>query len=435
MVIKRGISSKLFILFFSIVLVTFSVVLVFVTFTLQSIAQREVFFRLNAYCDITSYDWEQGIEIKPNMDSEYYYGIVQGTIVENNGEEIYVPSHVNLIPDISEVELIQLLNTETNQVGTYTNSQDTFFYTIRKSKDNTHFILMLVNDNYSTLFTQRVVGIIVFVFCISLFLMTIIFVSWLTKFLKRIKKLQNHVKTLNKSQYEVAYLDNGDDEIAELSHNIEVMRMEIKEAEATKREMLQNVSHDFKTPIAVIKNYAEAIEDGVLEKEGASVIVKQAEHLKSKVNQLLQYNRLEYLNSDKPLEDVNLKIICQEIINHYKIQTNIIFEGNLEDCFFKGYAENFNTVIENIVDNALRYAKTKIVITTKKNKITIYNDGEPIEEQFLTANFKPYEKGSKGQFGLGMSIVKKTLDFFNLKLKVYNETYGGVSFVIYKDNE
>ena len=62
----------------------------------------------------------------------------------------------------------------------------------------------------------------------------------------------------------------------------------------------------------------------------------------------------------------------------------------------------------------------------------IYNDGEAIDEQFLNSVFRPYEKGSKGQFGLGMSIVKKTIDFFGMNLSVRNEEGGGVSFIINK---
>ena len=96
-----------------------------------------------------------------------------------------------------------------------------------------------------------------------------------------------------------------------------------------------------------------------------------------------------------------------------------------------GYRENWHTVIDNIVDNAKRYAKTKIKIVLKPNRLRIYNDGEHIDEQFLNSIFKPYEKGSKGEFGLGMSIVKKTVDFFGYNLEVVNEEVG-VSFIISK---
>ncbi|PKK96935.1 MAG: sensor histidine kinase, partial [Tenericutes bacterium HGW-Tenericutes-3] len=73
--------------------------------------------------------------------------------------------------------------------------------------------------------------------------------------------------------------------------------------------------------------------------------------------------------------------------------------------------------------------KHKIVITLKQKKLTFFNDGEPISQKFVDRLFRPYEKGSKGQFGLGMSIVQKTCTHFNLKLKVENVNQG-VMFTI-----
>ncbi len=205
---------------------------------------------------------------------------------------------------------------------------------------------------------------------------------------------------------------------------------EIKESERTKQEMLQNISHDFKTPIAVIKSYAEAQQDGMADEDSNKIIIAQTEILKNKVNRLLQYNSLEYLQKDREFEAVNMKEIVEEVIQGYKFQTNIDIELDLqEDVFFKGYRENYYTIVDNIVDNAKRYAKTKIKIVLKKDRLRIYNDGDPIDEQFIRNSFRPYEKGSKGEFGLGMSIVKKTVDFFGMQLLVKNEAIG-VSFII-----
>ena len=194
--------------------------------------------------------------------------------------------------------------------------------------------------------------------------------------------------------------------------------------------MLQNISHDFKTPIAVIKSYAEAQQDGMADEDSNKIIIAQTEILKNKVNRLLQYNSLEYLQKDREFEAVNMKEIVEEVIQGYKFQTNIDIELDLqEDVFFKGYRENYYTIVDNIVDNAKRYAKTKIKIVLKKDRLRIYNDGDPIDEQFIRNSFRPYEKGSKGEFGLGMSIVKKTVDFFGMQLLVKNEAIG-VSFII-----
>ena len=88
-------------------------------------------------------------------------------------------------------------------------------------------------------------------------------------------------------------------------------------------------------------------------------------------------------------------------------------------------------VIEKIIDNAKRYAKSTIKIILKKDRLRIYNDGEHISSTFIENAFKPYEKDSKGEFGLGLSIVKRTLDFFDMQIKVINEEVG-VSFIITK---
>jgi two-component system sensor histidine kinase CssS len=101
------------------------------------------------------------------------------------------------------------------------------------------------------------------------------------------------------------------------------MRKQISESEKIKREMLQNISHDFKTPIAVIKSYAEAQQDGMADEDSNKIIINQAEILKNKVNRLLQYNYLEYLSKDKEFEDVNMKEVIEEVIQGYKFQTDL----------------------------------------------------------------------------------------------------------------
>ena len=102
------------------------------------------------------------------------------------------------------------------------------------------------------------------------------------------------------------------------------MRLEIGHNEKTKQEMLQNLSHDFKTPIAVIKSYAEAQQDGMVDEESSKIIIAQAEILKKKVNRLLQYNSLEYLEKTKEFEDVDMKELknnIKRLLADYKIIT------------------------------------------------------------------------------------------------------------------
>ena len=433
--IRRSISGKIILMLFSCVLLLFVIIIIMLALALDIIAREETYYRLNNYVRITSFEWRNGDIIRLEDEATYNLGIIQGkffndNFIATNSDLIQVDESLLPQSEISKLLLEAKIGNNIFKIG-----RNEFYYVCDIDVITNNFIIILVNDTYSNNFIKRVVLNIIIVITVALIILAVFMSFWVSRLVKRIKKLQDHITSMNKDKYEIEYLDNGDDEIRELSESIENMRLEIKDSETTKREMLQNVSHDFKTPIAVIKNYAEAIVDGVVDKSEANLIIKQADILKSKVNQLLQYNRLEYLNKDLPFENVDLADVCKEVVNNHKYNSNIEFSLNLNPCIFLGYRENFITVIDNIVDNALRYAKKIIKIETKKDKVTIYNDGEPIEEKFINTNFKPYEKGSKGEFGLGMSIVQKTLDFFELKLKIYNEDFGGVSFIIYQENK
>ena len=97
----------------------------------------------------------------------------------------------------------------------------------------------------------------------------------------------------------------------------------------------------------------------------------------------------------------------------------------------KGDAESWRIAIENILDNALRYAKTRIVLTLEKNRLSIYNDGKQIDKAYLRRIFRPYEKSRDGQFGLGLAIVHKTVELYGYRIRVENVP-DGVRFTIYR---
>jgi two-component system sensor histidine kinase CssS len=77
----------------------------------------------------------------------------------------------------------------------------------------------------------------------------------------------------------------------------------------------------------------------------------------------------------------------------------------------------------------MRYANKTIKITAKQNRIILYNDGNWIDNDLLEGIFTPFRKGIKGEFGLGLSIVKKTLNLMDYDITIKNEKIG-VSFII-----
>ncbi len=430
---KLDISSQLVILFFTILLIA---VLAFSITTISfanDIANKETFNRLSTYVLlVNNKPDEQKPYNFPDMNVGYY--IKTDTITYEHLQRMDEFITTN---DIQEAAISIKNKNQTNNleyIGQATikiNNKNINFAAYTNDNMETYSIVF-TDDKYASNMVRDIVIKINSLFLLIIIIAIIVIYLWSNNIGKRLRKIQNHILSLPKNNYETTYLDTYEDEVGDLSKSVEVMRNEICENEKTKQEMLHNLSHDFKTPIAVIKTYAEAIQDGVEDTEvSANKIIEQADLLKKKVNRLIQYNRLEYFSEDKEFENIKMSEIVNDIVVNYKHQLeNINFILDLdENVYFKGFSENWYTVVDNIIDNAKRYAKTEIKIVLRENRLRIYNDGDHIDQKFIDSAFKPYEKGSKGQFGLGMSIVQKTVDYFGMNLHVVNEDVG-VSFII-----
>ena len=430
---KTNISTQLLLLFFSILLIGTCAFIFLTTVYVSYIANTEVYVRLTTYSQLLISNSTPNNPEFQDMEIGYFIHKNNANItyrVDLYGGEDTIYRIIDKIKEKRENE--DLTNPNFYAQGSIDVNSQPIYYVCNGRNNLNEYIIIFTDSTYTRNLIKKITTQMMMVFLLLILLASCIIFLWSYRITRRIKNIQNHIINLPKNKYKEEYVDDSLDEIGELSRSIEEMRVEIGTSEQTKQDMLQNLSHDFKTPIAVIKSYAEALEDGMAGKETIKIIIYQADLLKKKVNRLLQYNSLEYLNHDKEFEEIDMKELIEEVVQNYKYQTNLTIETNLDDnILFMGYRENWHTVIDNIVDNAKRYAKTKIKIVLKPNRLRIYNDGEHIDEQFLNSIFKPYEKGSKGEFGLGMSIVKKTVDFFGYNLEVVNEEIG-VSFVISK---
>ncbi|MBQ9448360.1 MAG: HAMP domain-containing histidine kinase [Acholeplasmatales bacterium] len=428
---KISLSSQLVLIFFGIfIFATALFSVVSVSTTIRTV-EDEMYTKLQSYSQFMDGPARMETDV-PDIDFGVYLKFENTT--NSNLRGFIEEDEVNNI--VAEVTNLKTKSNDPrhsfNVKGIYTNKKNQKIYYFYETRDETNFRLVLTDTKYTNARVQSTVLINCTIFLGVMLLTICVLFFWSNGLAKRLKKIQNHILLLPSSKYENEYVDDGMDEVGTLSRSVEHMRKEISTNEKTKQEMLQNLSHDFKTPIAVIKTYAEAMVDGVEDVNSATAkIIEQADILKNKVNKLLQYNSLEYLSKDKEFEDVVMNEIINDLVKNYKYQlADIDFELDLEDdVTFKGYRENWYTVVDNIIDNAKRYAKTKIKIVLRKGYLRIYNDGEHISEDFINSSFKPYEKGSKGQFGLGMSIAQKTIYFFGMKLVVKNEEVG-VSFII-----
>lgn len=428
---KISISGQLVILFLFTLLISASAFTIITLTRVSALAVEETYSRLITYSTLVANHQDYSPELEDFRDMEVaLLEKKKGIIFYSKDISMYINEEdyakiIEIADEIREPKVI-LTRKITNYRG------DDIYYVLSSTDFGQNFLILMTNSIYVSNMVKTLSLQLILIFITIICLSILCIATWSNRFAKRLHLIQDHILSLPKGGYDYSYIDSGLDEIGELSRAVESMRIEICQSERTKQEMLQNLSHDFKTPIAVIKSYAEAQQDGMADEDSSKIIIAQAEILKHKVNRLLQYNSLEYLSKDREFEDVVMSEVIREVIQGYKFQTDLIIDLDLsEDVVFKGYRENYSTVIDNIVDNARRYAKTEIKIILKKDRLRIYNDGDHIDKQFLNGIFKPYEKGSRGEFGLGMSIVKKTVEFFGMELIVKNETVG-VSFIITK---
>lgn len=223
------------------------------------------------------------------------------------------------------------------------------------------------------------------------------------------------------------------DELGQLTLSINHMREQIYTNNQKKQELIQGISHDLKTPISVIKSYAEAMEDGLSNPtEAASIILKQTTRLNEKVTNLLNLTRLDYISAKGgEMSTIRLDHIINELLKAYSYQTSASFDVVDQAAEFHGDSESWRIAIENILDNAMRYAKSLIRIRMDKDFLSIYNDGPRIDDRRIGTLFNAYEKSNDGIFGLGLSIVYKTVTLYGYRVTVNNQE-DGVCFTIEK---
>lgn len=310
------------------------------------------------------------------------------------------------------------------------------YYSVLRITDKQYLISKTYSDNMDKL-ENVLVNSVVYITVIVVGFFFIVLMMWVITLIHPLNQIRNYIERVKLGKDAELHV-NRKDEIGELADALVSMRDELLRQEKTKEEMIHNISHDLKTPIATIKSYGESIKDGIypydtLEKS-VDVIIENADRLEAKVHSLLFMNRVEYLIS-QDCEGIssNMQEIVETVVQNTKfIKPEITIQTDLEEVWFDGLAEPWRVAVENILENALRYAKTTIDIhLSEEEGLTIANDGPCMDEDRIKVLFKPYEKGQGGKFGLGLSIVSKVVNANHYEVCGEN-TADGVIFRINK---
>lgn len=349
-------------------------------------------------------------------------------ITENDA----IVSSENLTTVIA-LEPNQILTNITDTYGKFKYHGITYYYNTVYTKYVTK--IALTNNTYIKNMKRDILYNIFPILFAVLLLIVGLLIAWARRLVMKIEHLKEKIDNLDNENYIDNYHYYADDELKVLSDAIDHMKETLKEQDAYKNMMYQNISHDFKTPLTVIKSYMEAAEDNMVDaKEAYRVIKEQVGKLETKVHSLLYLNKLNYIKDLKvhPEEKVDIQPILNASLEKFKYhRPDIKWKIQIYDknTIYRGSLDMWEAIIDNLLNNFIRYAESIIRITIKNNKITFYNDGPNIDPNVLNDIFTPYKKGINGQFGLGLSIVKKTISLFGYEITVKNEKKG-VSFMI-----
>lgn len=257
-------------------------------------------------------------------------------------------------------------------------------------------------------------------------------VFYITKLKQPLRILRNASQRISESELDFTVEYPGSDEMAALCEAFETMRSALEENNRKMLRMLDErktlndaYTHDLRTPIAVLKGYADMLAKYLpTGKLSENEVLDTVHTMSSHVERLEQF--VDSMNTVQKLEDVDIqkkKIPADEFLSHLQETADFLcqskdlaceFESSIKTSTFFIDPSAVTQVFENLIGNALRFAKSKVHIDFSVDdntfSISVTDDGKGFSEKELRAATKPYYSGQadKGEFhfGLGLHICR-----------------------------
>lgn len=218
--------------------------------------------------------------------------------------------------------------------------------------------------------------------------------------------------------------------------------------EQMRNEFLGNVSHELKTPIALIQGYAEGLKEGVNDDPESrefycDVIMDEASKMNHMVRNLLDLNQLEFGDEKIQFERFDLTELVKGVLQSMELfaeqkQAKVRFRQT-EPLYVWGDEYKIEQVVRNYVSNAFNHLAGDMVVEVKIEvkdgiaRTTVFNTGKPIPEEDISHIWEKFYKVDKahtreyGGNGIGLSIVKAIMESLHRKYGVENYD-NGVAF-------
>lgn len=274
-----------------------------------------------------------------------------------------------------------------------------------------------------------------------------------------LKKVCDSVREISKGNYQVKEQETNIEEYKLLEQDIRQLAMLLEEEKKTtkqladsKRQMLLDISHDLRNPLATILGYSESLcrEDRLSEKEKENymeVIYRNSMRAHSLMNDLFEYTRLEETAFTVEKERVDISEFLREFAASYVPDLESAgfeaeFEIPEEEYFAMLDVTRMERALGNIVQNSLRYNQsgTKLTLTLsiigKQATIHIIDNGIGIDKALCDSIFLPFTRVDKarnskhGGSGLGLSISKKIIEALGGTIRLESGPNQGCDFII-----
>lgn len=285
-------------------------------------------------------------------------------------------------------------------------------------------MLSNVNKNYTLIKDQLIyitIVVIILAIIISLFLAKVLS--------EPIVDITEKSKLVANGNYNVVFEKNGIKEIDELADTLNYLESEVSKTDNYRRDLMANVSHDLKTPLTMIKAYAEMVRDITYKnkkkrEENLNVIIEETDRLNNLVGDILTLSKLQANSDTLEIESFDLNKEIMGILKRYdylKETEGYVIESEMpKEVIVRADKNKINQVIYNLVNNAINYTENKkvlIKITEDKKDylIEIKNAGQ-IKDKDIEHIWDRYYKNDKKHkrnvvgTGLGLSIVKSILE-------------------------
>lgn len=327
------------------------------------------------------------------------------------------------------------------------------FYEDSQVKDNIDRLIVDLQDDATATYKNDLKYITIF-YITSMFAIIIIYFVIYIMVLRPFKKLENFAAEIAEGNLDKDLKYERVNVFGEFTWAFDHMRREIKKARQCEQEAVENnktviatLSHDIKTPIASIRAYSEALAenmDSTPERRGRyiDVITKKCDEVTKITNDMFIHSLHDLDKLVIKKEEVNIhEVICETVEAMEGSSTDIIL-GQVKECCLKGDAGRIAQVIENLINNARKYAKGNIYINTEitgmaagQNDtsysdyiITVKDEGKGIPPEDMPFIFDKFYRGKNhGEepgAGLGLFIVKYVMEQMDGRVELVNESDG-----------